>query len=492
MAVAKHIEKTMDLAPYWARYDSISKASGTTFETFRPVIPWQRKCLRDIRTRYDYSEGVHSVLLSGSVGSAKSILLAHIAVTHCLNHENAVCGLFRMALPDLKATIFEEILEHLKSDNLIEGRDYWVRRETAGITFKNGSRIRSASFTDLKYTKVRSWKLSLAIFEEMTEFEGKHKQAFEEVRNRVGRLPHMHGKENLIIGATNPSDPRHWLYKYFMVDGADKSYRRHVFYSITFDNPFLPKWYITNIIRDYDTKMLLRMAFGQWIEIKSDVVYYNYDPKRNFRNETTYRPRLDLPINLSWDFNIGVGKPMSVCALQRDEKGVYHVFDEWVIDGMRTLDSCEAIAESGILEVPTSFIINGDASGYSRDTRQKMTDYDIIMKYLENYVTKDGRKLNIKKLVPASNPPVRDRHNKLNALFHNAMGEIYLYVYDLAKTVDEGLRLARLKEGSGIVENDSDRWQHITTALGYAIIVMEAEAANEIEINKARERMRRY
>jgi hypothetical protein len=66
-----------NLEPYWQRRKSISKNSGTTIDTFKPVIPWQRRCLLDIRTKFDYSIGTHEILLSGSVGSAKSLFLAH-------------------------------------------------------------------------------------------------------------------------------------------------------------------------------------------------------------------------------------------------------------------------------------------------------------------------------------------------------------------------------------------------------------------------------
>jgi hypothetical protein len=42
-------------------------------------------------------------------------------------------------------------------------------------------------------------------------------------------------------------------------------------------------------------------------------------------------------------------------------------------------------------------------------------------------------------------------------------------VYKKAATLDEGMRLTKLRPGSQYIEDDSKRYQHITTALGYAV-----------------------
>jgi hypothetical protein len=35
--------------------------------------------------------------------------------------------------------------------------------------------------------------------------------------------------------------------------------------------------------------------------------------------------------------------------------------------------------------------------------------------------------------------------------------------------VDKGLRLTKMKHGAGFIEDDSDPWQHVTSAVGYGI-----------------------
>lgn len=395
------------------------------------------------------------MLLSGSVGSSKSLLLAHAAVRHCITHERARVLIGRRAMPDLRSTIWTKIIEHLDG-GLVRGQDYELNLSRLSIKFCNGSEIMSRSWADGQYLKLRSLELSAAIVEELTENDtDEEKQAYDEIRMRVGRLPHI--KQNWIMSATNPGPPSHWAYKYFILPKDHPT--RHVFYSITTDNPYLPPQYIEQLKRDLDPKMARRMLFGEWLEIASEVIYYAYDTAAQFKGEYVVNPA--YPVVLSWDFNLAEGKPMSMCCMQYIDD-VFHVFDEVIIDGGRTADTVEELE----LDPKLQYIVCGDAAGKHRDTRGQRTDWDIIMHELKN------RNLQVDFLVPPSNPGVRNRHNRVNAYCKNVDGQVRLFVYQKAPTVDEGLRLVKLKSGSNYVEDDSKRWQHVTTALGYAIYMI--------------------
>jgi hypothetical protein len=170
----------------------------------------------------------------------------------------------------------------------------------------------------------------------------------------------------------------------------------------------------------------------------------------------------------------------------------YHFFQESVVEGMRTLDSCEELSEKGILDnYGTSIIVHGDAAGQHNDTRSKKTDYDIIMTYLQNYQRSDGKKLNIVKKVPPANPPIRTRHNKLNALMRNALGEVRLFVYSDCSMLTKGFRLTKLKDKGALIEDDgpSCPWQHVTTAAGYGIIASEKYFEYETQVNSIKRRL---
>jgi len=427
---------------------------------FNPtVIPYQYDVIKDVRS-FDYSKGNLEVLLSGSYGSAKSILMAHIAATHCLMNSRACVCLARRALPDLKRTIFKEIIDHI-SEDLEEGKDYWVNETSATIGFRNGSTIISASCADKKYTKVRSLKLSMVIIEELIELNDEDMQFFLELKARLRRIPGI--KENALLAATNPDAPSHWAYGYFI---AEKINTRHVYYSNTFDNPFLDKIYISQLEQDLDPKMARRYIHGEWIEIEQEVVYYQYNHEQNFKDDC-YQIDNNYPIHLSWDFNIGEGKPLSVVLFQIIND-VMHVFDEVVVEGMRTADSCEELAGKGVLDHRTNYIVNGDSTGRSRDTRNIRSDYDIIKNYLLNYENKHQQPIKFEIDVPLANPAIRRRHNLVNAYCNNGQ-RIRLFVYKSAPTADKGLRLTQLKKGGNYIEDDSKSFQHITTAIGYGL-----------------------
>lgn len=436
--------------------------SHVNLSTFDPtVIPFQYQVINDIRKSFDYSLGTHEILLSGALGSSKTTLMAHLIITHCLFNNNARALIGRLSMPSLRVTIYQKILEHL-SNTLEQGKDYFVNETTATIKFRNGSQILSRSWADKQFFKVRSLDLSCAAIEELTE--SNENDFYLEIKMRVGRCIGV--KENFIISATNPDDPSSVWYDYFELP-EPKSKTKHVYYSITEDNPFLPPQYIQQLKRDLDPKMAQRMLYGKWLSISQNKVYYEYTDDNKIKIE--YKINEQYPIHISFDFNIGDGKPLSLCMFQFIEDKI-HIFDEIVIEGMRTLEACDELSGTIVFNYNTTFIINGDAAGRSRDTRNIRSDYDIISHYLSNYRKTDGTALKYEVDVPLANPPIRLRHNTINAYCKNSLGDVRLFVYPKAKTVDKGLRLVQLKEGGNYIEDDSKPYQHVTTACGYGLL----------------------
>jgi PBSX family phage terminase large subunit len=445
----------------------VGSSSTPSFERFNPKdVKYQYKVLHDWDHKYRWDLGVQEILLSGSVGSAKSLLMAHIVWRHLLTYKGARICLGRRSLPDLKDTIFQKILEHAP-EALTEGKHYWVNESRAKIKLFNGSEIISKTWGDRKAAKSRSLELSGLVIEELTENDENDAPAIQELRMRVGRLPHI--KENFYLAATNPDSPAHWAYKYFIETKTDT---RYVYYSKTTDNKFLPDWYITQLKESLDSKIAKRMIDGEWIEIAGEVVYYEYDKEQNFLNKE-YEINLREPIRITFDFNIGEGKPMS-CAIGQRVGKKSHWFDEAVVEGARTLDIMEELAGKDLFEHKLKFIVHGDATGRARSTNSLKSNYDQIRDFLSNFKRADGTSIDFEMQVSSANPPIKTRHNILNGRICNANGERNLFVYKKAKTLDEGFRLTKLKPGGNYIEDDSKAYQHITTAVGYA----------EVEINK--------
>jgi hypothetical protein len=445
--------------------------SRPTFCGFSPDVIKSQRAVIDYLDSFDFSKGNAEILLSGSYGSAKSILISHLIVKHCLKNKRARVGIGRMGMPDLKRTLWREILEHIH-DDFIEGVHYSINRSTMTLKWKNGSEIICLSWADQLFGKFRSLNLSMIVIEELTEDDTTpnelNHQAFKALKSRLRRLPHV--KENLFIAATNPSAPSHWAYKYF-IEGQETYATRKVFYSRTEDNPYLDPVYISQLRQDLSPKEAERYLDGKWVEIAGEVVYYEYRHSEQFRR---YEYKVDPahPIGFTWDFNIGEGKPMSLLLFQfiADE---FHFFDEVIIQGARTADTLDEAAARGYFRQDWHYVICGDASGKNRDTRSLKSDYEIIRSYFD----KNG--MVYQYLVPPANPPVRTRHNRVNAYCRNALGQTRLWVYEKAKTLDEGLRLVKLKPGANYIEDDSKHYQHCTTAAGYALSMLTSQASRQ-------------
>lgn len=421
---------------------------------FNPkAIPWQWEALRHIRTQ-DYSDSMtREYLLSGSVGSAKSLLLIHVALTHCLFYPGARFCLVRRRGPDMMSTVVPKLLAHMA--DFEEGEDYEFYRTARLIEFNNGSQIILKSWDDKHFTRMRSMELSAAGVEELTENEGRYETGYQELFARVGRVSHV--QERFVLSATNPDSPSHWVYRRFIE--APTPYRK-VFYSLTSDNPFLPAGYVEGIKQNFDAKMVQRMLYGQWVEIASERIYHAYEQDRNFIRQT-YTVNPSHPIMLSWDFNIGHGKPLSVVAAQRIGDA-YHFFSEAIIEGIRTEQSLIELENRGVINPTQTYVIHGDATGEARSTNSNWSNYDVIRNYFQS------RGIRYVFAVPKKNPSLKDRHSIVNAHCRNASNQSRVFVYETCPVLNEGMMKTALKPGAGYIE-DEKYYQHCTTALGYLI-----------------------
>lgn len=151
-----------------------------------------------------------------------------------------------------------------------------------------------------------------------------------------------------------------------------------------------------------------------------------------------------------------------------------HAFDEIILDSADTNDAIEEFKARPWLKACQGGVrIYGDRSGKSKDTRSKSTDYEII----RQAGFADQR-------VPDSNPPIRDRHNVVNALLRNASGDVRVKIHSRCRTLAKGLELVKLKQGASYLEEET-REQHVTTAFGYLAVatfpLMTPSAAGNVQ-----------
>jgi hypothetical protein len=440
------------------------------FSKFKPFGA-QRKVLNVIYN-HDYSLHTPEILQSGSVGSAKSAVSAHAAVSHCLRWPRAQGAISRMGLPDLRRTIYKEIKDHLEQDpNLIPGLHYRCYDQSCNVKFANGSEILGVTFGDREWGKVKSLTLSFIIFEELTEFPDeffKKGGGFMLFKARLRRLAHV--PENWLLANTNPGEPGSPVHKYF-IEGSEEFDSRYVFYSDTESNKYLDPIYINQLKQDYSFLEAERYLRGKWISLFGKGIYHAFSDK----NVVKKRYEIDKyePIYISFDFNIGHGKPLSSIAYQYIN-GIFHFFAESVIHGAYTYEGVDDFYNREIINPKHCYyIIQGDATGKARDPSSKLTNYDVIEEYL-------GRRFIRYELdVPTSNPPIRERHSRVNAQSCNDANQVRAFFYEkTVPTAIQGLKLTKLKEGANFVEDDSAEYQHISTAIGYGICAT-LETANQ-------------
>lgn len=447
---------------------TISKANLSGFIPFG----YQSDVLRYI-LGHNYALFTPEILLSGSVGSAKSILLAHIAIRHCIEYPGACVAIGRRSLADLKKTLFREILEHLQ-ESLIEGDHYTTRSNSGEIDFKNGSRIISVTWGDQRYAKFRSLKLSMVVIEELTENDDEFEGGFKILKARLRRIPTV--SQNILIAATNPDEPDCFWFKYF-IEGSEHFPSRRVFYSITNENPYLDAVYTEQLLQDYSFLEAERYLRGRWISIAGQGIYHAYSEENNYI-KGSYSPDKTLPLRIAFDFNTADGKPQSCAVFQMTSNSQFHFYAESIIDDAKwCIDNLDELEAKGRFEGFQKFIIYGDATGRARSSNSLRSNYELIEEWFAQ------RRLICQLAVPRSNPPLVRRWTTVNAMCQNAKNEVKLFVYEACPVLNQGMKLAKKKPGLSI-EDDSKRYQHVTTAIGYAICHAKDESLHTSKVIK--------
>lgn len=263
---------------------------------------------------------------------------------------------------------------------------------------------------------------------------------------------------------TTLDDPTTWMYTRFVENyEADL---QDVIYAKTEQNPHLPEGYLHALKSTYSEATFRRMVLAEWVALDSERIYTSF--KRELHVEE-FETDLFLPIWWTHDFNIGYGKPMSSCLIQyHPTSQIFCVVDEIILERSDTNDAVSEFRNR--YREFDNVVIYGDATGNSRDTRSKATDYEILAK--AGFANQR---------VPRANPPIRERHNVVNALLQDANGKVRIKIHPRCRTLIKGLETTKLKKGGSYIEDDSAREQHVTTALGYCLCVETPQRPKQIQ-----------
>lgn len=145
-------------------------------------------------------------------------------------------------------------------------------------------------------------------------------------------------------------------------------------------------------------------------------------------------------------------------------KGIPYILNEIVLESAISSQSATEFVEKFKAHKNKKVYIYGDPSGQNGQKHGHKSDYDDI----ETVLKKHG--WTFERRVKAKHPAIKDRQNAVRARIKNANDEIGLYVNSItAPWSHKGLSTVQVKEGSSFQEDQKNKYQHITTAIGYFI-----------------------
>jgi hypothetical protein len=386
------------------------------------------------------------LLLCAGIGSGKSFIGSHYIIKRVIDYPKALHFIGANTYSQLRDSTLAALFRVLQDLEI----EFSYNQNHGLLQFLNG---RVLCKTMDNYDMLRGIEIGTMWLDEVRDLK---RDAFNMI---MGRLRDKNAK-TLEGRLTTSPNGYNYLYDYFHPLGQNYNENFGMINASSYANTHLPSGYIESLRSQYSTKFFQQEILGEFVNIQADNIYYEFDQDLSVIEK--YKVDFNNPIIISYDFNIGVGKPMSVAILQYIN-GIFYFFDEIVIEGTRTEDTLDEMDAKGIFQLSTKFIIHGDASGNARSTNYNKTDYDVIRQYLSKL------NLHYEVDIPSINPPIRKRHIIVNGQLKNANHETHIKVTSNCKTIIKGLKQAKLKSGANYIEDDSDYYQHITTAMGYAI-----------------------
>jgi len=229
----------------------------------------------------------------------------------------------------------------------------------------------------------------------------------------------------------------------------------------TYNNHFLPQSYIENMQAQFDEQLVKQYIEGEFVNITSGLVYYNF-------NRDKFCKKLTMPkdgLKLSFDFNIN---PMttSLCFVR---SGLFDYEQKQVVEVIKAINTknCNTQMQCNIIKdylksvsYNGSLMIFGDATGRQRHSDSNQSNWEIIKQAFLNAVFEVG----------VSNPAIQDRVNAVNCKLANSQNKIGIIINsegceDLIKDFEQ----VTYKQNSEIIDSSNPERTHNADNLGYMI-----------------------
>lgn len=156
----------------------------------------------------------------------------------------------------------------------------------------------------------------------------------------------------------------------------------------------------------------------------------------------------------------------SAIGVRRNEGRELYLLDEIVLISAVSKQSATEFVEKFKSHQNKHVIIYGDPAGRAGEKHGHASDYTDI----EGVLRLNG--WTFERKVKNAAPAIKDRQNAVRAKIRTADDVISLFVNPVtAKYCDKGLSTVQLQKGSTFQEDQTNQYQHITTAIGYCIDV---------------------
>lgn len=272
------------------------------------------------------------------------------------------------------------------------------------------------------------------------------------------------------LNTVNPLDPeyRAWCWLLGVPDGLNHYYDLCMRAEAKADPNFqvfhwksaeiLPEDVIVAMKHSMSAKQF-KQEFEASFETAGGRIYEDYS-KANHTDA-----RIEPHEQLMWMHDQNFTPLSSAIGVRRNGNDLY-LLDEIVLTSAVSKQSALEFVEKFKDHRNKHVLIYGDPAGQAGEKHGHASDYTDI----EGVLRANGWAFT-RKVKPA-HPAIKDRQNAVRAKIKTADGSISLYVNPhTAPWSDKGLATVQLKEGSTFQEDQTNQYQHITTAIGYCVDV---------------------
>lgn len=267
----------------------------------------------------------------------------------------------------------------------------------------------------------------------------------------------------------NPSRPdyRAWCWLIGVPDGLNHYYDMSIYAESSGDpdwklyhwksSEILPEATIAAAKRQMSAKQY-RQEYEASFEGATGRIYEDYD-KNNFTDQ------IILPHEqLMWMHDQNFTPLSSAIGVRRHE--ALYLLDEIVLTSAVSRQSATEFVEKYAAHQNKHVLIYGDPAGRAGEKHGHSSDYTDIEDVLTSNNWTYTRKVKL------AAPAIKDRQNAVRAKICTAVGWRSLFVNPRkAPWCSKGLATVQLKDGSAFQEDQTNKYQHITTAIGYCVDV---------------------